>query len=112
MTQVPIRVPDYLEHIIQAIQRIHRYTEDMWEVAFLENELVQVAVIRNIERSNPAFAAQHAEIPWEVIYAMRNRVAHGYFKVDLEIFWKTIQHDLPELAIEVGRPLNASLGHE
>ena len=49
MTQDPIRVPDYLEHIIQAIQRIHRYTEDMTEVTFLENELVQDAVIRNIE---------------------------------------------------------------
>ena len=34
MTQDPIRVPDYLEHIIQAIQRIHRYTEDMSEVAY------------------------------------------------------------------------------
>ena len=40
MTQDPIRVPDYLEHIIQAIERIKRYTDDMSEVAFLENELV------------------------------------------------------------------------
>ena len=121
MTQGPIRVPDYLEHMIQAIQRIHRYTKDMSELAFLENELVQDAVIRNIEiigeaarnieRNDPAFAAQHAEIPWEVIYAMRNRVAHGYFKVDLEIVWKTIHHDLPELAIEIGRLLHAFTGH-
>ena len=112
MTQDPIRVPDYLEHIIQAIERIKRYTDDMSEVAFLENELVQDAVIRNIEiigeaarnieRNDSIFAAQHAEIPWEVIYAMRNRVAHGYFKVDLEIVWNTIHHDLPGLAIEVG----------
>ena len=117
MTQDPIRVADYLEHITQAIQRIKRYTDDMSEVAFLENELVQDAVIRNIEiigeaaknieRNDPVFAAQHAEIPWEVIYAMRNRVAHGYFKVDLEIVWNTIHHDLPELAKEVGRLLHA-----
>lgn len=53
------------------------------------------------------FAAEHAEIPWEVIYAMRNRVAHGYFKVDLEIVWNTIHHDPPELATEVGRLLHA-----
>ena len=117
MTQDPIRVADYLEHIIQAIQRIKRYTDDMSEVAFLENELVQDAVIRNIEiigeaarnieRNDPVFAAQHAEIPWEVIYAMRNRVAHGYFKVDLEIVWNTIHYDLPGLAIEIGRLLHA-----
>ena len=48
MTQDPIRVRDYLEQITQAIHRIHRYTEDMSEVAFLENELAQDAVIRNI----------------------------------------------------------------
>ncbi|MBI5753325.1 MAG: DUF86 domain-containing protein [Hydrogenophilales bacterium] len=113
MTQDSIRVADYLEHIAQAIQRIKRYTDDMSEVAFLENELVQDAVIRNIEiigeaarnieRNDPVFAARHAEIPWEVIYAMRNRVAHGYPKVDLEIVWKTIQADLPALGWQISK---------
>lgn len=28
---------------------------------------------------------------------MRNRVSHGYFEVDLDIIWNTIQNDLPEL---------------
>jgi uncharacterized protein with HEPN domain len=28
---------------------------------------------------------------------MRNRVSHGYFSVDLDIVWNTIQNDLPEL---------------
>ena len=31
------------------------------------------------------------------MYAMRNRIAHGYFKVDFELVWKTIHEDLPEL---------------
>jgi uncharacterized protein with HEPN domain len=31
------------------------------------------------------------------MYTMRNRLTHGYEKVDLEIVWKTIQHDLPVL---------------
>ena len=32
---------------------------------------------------------------------MRNRVAHGYFKVDFELVWKTINEDLPELHEQV-----------
>ena len=28
---------------------------------------------------------------------MRNRVAHGYFSVDLEVVWQTVQTALPEL---------------
>ncbi len=106
-----LRAPDYLAHIIQAIQRINRYTEDMSEVEFLENEMAQDAVIRNIEiigeaarnieRHHPHFAAQHPDVPWEDIYLMRNRVAHGYFSVDLEIVWKTVQTDLPELESQI-----------
>lgn len=106
-----LRVPDYLGHILKAIERIDRYTADMDEMGFLNSELVQDAVIRNIEiigeASNniqsgaPEFAALHDDIPWQVMYTMRNRVSHGYDKVDLEIVWKTIQCDLPGLHSQV-----------
>jgi uncharacterized protein with HEPN domain len=43
------------------------------------------------------FAARHAEIPWQVMYTMRNRVSHGYDNVDFEMVWKTIRKDLPDL---------------
>ena len=102
-----LRVPDYLGHILNAIDRIWRYTANMDELAFLSSELVQDAVIRNIEiigeasnniqRVDPAFAAKHDDIPWLVMYTMSNRVSHGYDKVDFEIVWKTIQGDLPGL---------------
>ena len=42
-----LRIVDYLEHMLQAIQRINNYTGDMVEHIFLGNELVQDAVIRN-----------------------------------------------------------------
>lgn len=102
-----LRVPDYLGHILEAIERIEEYVNDMDEVAFLSSKLVQDAVIRNIEiigeasnniqRVAPEFAVQHDDIPWQVMYAMRNRVSHGYDKVDFEMVWKTIGNDLPDL---------------
>jgi uncharacterized protein with HEPN domain len=111
-----LRAQDYLGHMLEAIKRIGRYTQDLTEAAFIESEMVQDAVIRNfeiigeaarnIERDSPAFAAQHADIPWTLIYTMRNRVAHGYFSVDLEIVWKTIRRDLPGLAEQIDRLLN------
>ncbi len=52
---------------------------------------------RNIERNHAAFAAQHADVPWGIAYEMRNALAHGYFKVDFEIVWRTIENDLPGL---------------
>lgn len=105
------RLVDYLEHILEAIERIAQYTDDMDEAAFLANELVQDAVIRNIEIVGeashnvevyfPQFAADHPELPLAFAYQMRNAVAHGYFKVDLEIVWKTIQNDLSGLHAQV-----------
>ena len=106
-----LRVTDCLGHILRAIERIDRYTVGMDEMAFLNSELVQDAVIRNIEiigeasnniqRVGPEFARQHENIPWLVLYTMRNRVSHGYDKVDLEIVWKTICRDLPGLREQV-----------
>jgi uncharacterized protein with HEPN domain len=102
-----LRVPDYLNHILFAIERIDRHTADIDELGFLNSELIQDAVIRNIEiigeaaksiqRVDAAFAATNSEIPWQVMYTMRNRLSHGYDKVDLEMVWKTVCNDLPEL---------------
>jgi len=110
-----LRIPDYLEHILEAIDRIDRYLADMDEFGFLNDQKTQDAVVRNfeiigeaahnIERYHAAFAATHSEVPWSAVYAMRNRVAHGYFKVDLEMVWKTIHIDLPELRVQIKRLL-------
>lgn len=103
----PLRVTHYIAHILEAINRIDTYTAEIDEAAFLANNLVQDAVIRNIEiigeaarniqKHHPEFATLHATVPWEDMYMMRNRVAHGYFSVDFEIVWQTIRRDLPEL---------------
>lgn len=37
-----LRVMDYLSHIVVAIDRIHRYVEDMTELTFLEDEKLRM----------------------------------------------------------------------
>ena len=76
-----LRVPEYLEHILSAIQRIERHVTDVDELGFLQSELLQDAVVRNIEvigeaanniqRVDPNFANAHADVPWQVMYATR-----------------------------------------
>jgi uncharacterized protein with HEPN domain len=39
----------------------------------------------------------HPELPWNGMVSMRNRLIHGYFDINLDIVWKTIQEDLPYL---------------
>lgn len=111
-----LRLPEYLGHIAEAIERIYRYIEDLDEVAFLQDEKTQDAVIRNFEIIGEAsnnikchhseFAKQHPELRLNFAYEMRNALAHGYFKIDLEVVWQTIHADLPELHEQVRQLLN------
>lgn len=67
------RAHEYLQHILDAIQRIDRYVEDFSEIAFLSDEKTQDAVIRNFEiigeacnnvtKHHAGFAEMHAEVP-------------------------------------------------
>ena len=47
------RLSDYLAHILEAIERIDRYTADMDEVAFLGNPLVQDLYCRTTPDKRP-----------------------------------------------------------
>ena len=106
-----LRLPEYLGHIVQAIDRVHRYVADMHETGFLQDEKTQDAVIRNFEVIGEAsnnikkhhldFASQHPEVPLNFAYEMRNALAHGYFKIDFEVVWTTIHADLPGLRAQV-----------
>ena len=105
------RLPDYLGHILEAIERIQRYVRDIDEVGFLASQIIQDAVIRNlevigeasrnVERAHPDFAAAHPELPLALANDMRNSLSHGYFKIDLGVVWKTIHSDLPNLHLLV-----------
>ena len=56
---------------------------------------------KNVERVAPEFVAAHPELPLAFAYDMRNLLAHGYYKVDVAVVWKTIERDLPFLQQQV-----------
>jgi uncharacterized protein with HEPN domain len=107
----PLRIADYLAHILEAIRNIEEYTEGMTLDDFMLDRKTQDAVIRNLEvigeacnnvsKNNPDFAAAHASVPWGFAYEMRNALSHGYFKVDHAVVWQTLQHDLPTLQKQI-----------
>ena len=111
MSRDPQRLPDYLAHILEAIERIQAYVADVDDAGFLASKIIQDAVIRNlevigeasrnIERVHPEFAAAHPKLPLALANDMRNALAHGYFKVDLSIVWTTIQGNLPDLHAQI-----------
>ena len=102
-----LRIADFLQHILEAIDNIADYTADMDEAAFKGDRKTRDAVIRNFEvigeacnsvaKLHPEFTAAHPDVPWGFAYEMRNSLSHGYFAVDLDIVWRTSRENLPAL---------------
>ncbi|WP_446728897.1 HepT-like ribonuclease domain-containing protein [Pseudoduganella sp. OTU4001] len=47
------------------------------------------------------FLDKYPGIPWRSMQNMRNRIAHGYFDIDLEVVWETLTISLPHLLNEL-----------
>ncbi len=48
-------------------------------------------------RVSPGARLELEEIPWPDLVGMRNRLIHGYFDINLDILWATVQDSLPSL---------------
>lgn len=102
----------YVEHIDQAIERIFTYVENMTLNEFLDDFKTQDAVIRQFEIIGEAvnhlevdFLQEYPDLPWNKMVAMRNKLIHDYFGVDIDIVWNTIKNRLPELQVAIKRVL-------
>jgi uncharacterized protein with HEPN domain len=92
----------YIEHILLCIKKIQDYTKNLKQLDFNKNDLVQDAVIRNIEIIGEAtkkisknLKSSYVEIPWREISGMRDKLIHDYMGVDVEVVWKTVKEDIP-----------------
>lgn len=101
------RLADYLDHIRQAASEACGFVEGMDKNAFLADRRTQQAVIMSLIIVGEAatklmdghaeFAQAHPEVPWRSMRGMRNRIAHGYFDINLDVVWETVQTALPDL---------------
>lgn len=117
MTAEQRRLEQLISDILTAIDRITEYVATADESRFLSTPLVQDAVIRNLEVIGeagriiatrfPAFADANPDIAPSDAYGMRNLLAHGYFRIDLSIVWKTIKNDLPRMRALLAQRMGA-----
>lgn len=116
------RVADWLDDMRRAAQQACDYVEGMERDDFLADIRTQQAVAMNllivgevaaklIERC-PERLASYPEVPWAAMKGMRNRIAHGYFEIDMGVVWETVQRALPDLIERLAAILAAEHGAE
>ena len=103
-----------LQHLIDAIDEIHKYLIAADLSVFLENSMMRVACIKQMEiigeASNHLSAelkSKFSDIEWAQIVGMRNVFAHEYFGVDSSLVWEIIKNDIPELKEKIEHILNS-----
>ncbi|MBI1883311.1 MAG: DUF86 domain-containing protein [Chlamydiae bacterium] len=102
----------YLLHIRDALDLILEYASSGKEF-FMQDKKTQDAIIRNLEILGEAtkniqedFRQVHSEIPWKALAGMRDKLAHDYFGVNLEIVWEVVDKRIQELKEKINNLLN------
>ncbi|MFH0860290.1 MAG: DUF86 domain-containing protein [Candidatus Altiarchaeota archaeon] len=93
-----------IKDILEAIAQIQTFTGGMSLTQFQDDDKTSSAVVRKLEiigeaaKNVPSDIRQkNKAIPWSDMAKTRDKIIHGYFGVDYDVIWKTIQEKLPEI---------------
>jgi len=100
----------FIYDIAESIENIESFLKGITEESFSKDILRQNAVVRKLEIIGEAtknipdfFRKAHSEVPWREIAGLRDKIIHTYFEIDLDITWKIIKKDLPELKKQIDK---------
>lgn len=100
----------YILHIIDSIDQIFEYIDQVSVSEFKASRLIQDAVIRNFEIIGEAAKQvstktreEFKDVPWKKMAGMRDKLIHNYMGVDLGAVWNTIQEILPALREDLNK---------
>lgn len=98
------RDQETLIDIVQAAQRVIRFTQGVSRTELESNEEKQAAILYQLtiigeatKRLSPDLRNQHPTIPWKQMAGMRDIVTHHYDEVDPDVVWDVVQDDIPRL---------------
>jgi len=93
-----------VEKLAAYSEKVIRYCEGLDHGQFAADTKLVEACVFNLSqmgelanRVDESFAQEHPEIPWRLLYGLRNRIVHDYEGVNLQLIWEIIQDDLPQL---------------
>jgi uncharacterized protein with HEPN domain len=104
-----------IQDILDAMEKIQRYTSGASLETFERDEELIDAVVHNLtiigEAANHVpseITVRETSIPWRQMIDLRNYSVHAYWNLRPAVIWDTIQNDLPPLVEPLRRLLSAA----
>ena len=93
-----------VEKLIVYTDKLLRYCDGLDYAQFSADTKLVEACVFNLSqmgelanRVEDDFARAHPEVPWRLLYGLRNRIVHDYEGVNLQLIWEIISDDLAPL---------------
>lgn len=94
----------YLADMIEAMDKVGIFIQDLDEAQFRHDDKTVFAVIRALEiigeatkRIPESVRQTYPAVPWRAMAGMRDKLIHDYMVVELAVVWKTATEDIPTL---------------
>ena len=102
----------FLEHILESIGEIEKYTKNISKKRFFDSVMIQDAVVRRLEIIGEAvknlptsFKNRYPKIPLKKIAGTRDILIHEYFGVNVDLVWKIVNKNIPQLKKQISKLL-------
>lgn len=103
-----------LRHMLDAAREALSFAAGKTRSDLDRDRMLVLSLVKSIEiigeaasRVSPECRSECSAISWTDVIAMRNRLIHAYFDINLDIVWQTVKEELPPIIIELGKVLSS-----
>lgn len=109
----PVRDRERLQHILDAINTIELSRVKYSTPEEVNDPIIYYGFVKHVEIIGEAvymlskeFRDAHPEVEWDVIEGMRHVLVHGYYQIEPDQLWDTIDKDIPLLKPQIEKILD------
>ena len=92
-----LKIKTDLEFIVSHMEKVNRDEFNQNDILIDSMMFRMIQISENCKKLTDDYKSSVADVPWNALSGMRNRIVHDYGSVNLDIIFDTLKYDIPEL---------------